>query len=262
MEGAEGDGTFTKPIYENGKFKNPWKTWRETQGFKNLIKLMRSKDSSNIPNQTELDKILPVEKPDFDKLRAPPSDKIQVVWIGHATVLVQLDGITILADPIFSQRCSAVPMVGTKESWMTSMGCKNVVEMTWWDEEKFPDRGDITVACTPSQHFCNRSLTDFNKCLWASWVIKGPRHSFFFGGDTAYCEGWFMQNIHVNPEEAVQIHQDIKSQNSMGIHWGTFKMTSEFYLEPRQRLAEEVAKRGLKADSFYTLTHGRVHEVM
>jgi N-acyl-phosphatidylethanolamine-hydrolysing phospholipase D len=35
-----------------------------------------------------------------------------------------------------------------------------------------------------------------------------------------------MKYFHVNPDEAVQIHKDIKSRKSFGIHWGTFKMVS------------------------------------
>lgn len=32
---------------------------------------------------------------------------------------------------------------------------------------------------------------------------------------------------HVNPEEAVEIHQDLKSNFSFGIHWGTFNLSYE-----------------------------------
>ena len=41
-----------------------------------------------------------------------------------------------------------------------------------------------------------------------------------------------MKYQHVHPGEAVEIHKDIKSKKSLGIHWGTFMLTTEYYLEP------------------------------
>ena len=55
---------------------------------------------------------------------------------------------------------------------MTQMGCQNVVEMNWWDEEKLPGKEEILVACTPSQHFCNRSLSDMNKVRKNMLIMK------------------------------------------------------------------------------------------
>jgi len=40
----------------------------------------------------------------------PPSDGLTVTWIGHATLLVQMDGLNVLTDPIFSARCAPVPV--------------------------------------------------------------------------------------------------------------------------------------------------------
>ena len=47
-----------------------------------------------------------------------------------------------------------------------------------------------------------------------------------------------MRFDHVNPEEAVLIHQDLKSKVSFGIHWGTFKLTLESYMEPKIKILQ------------------------
>ncbi|KAK3102088.1 hypothetical protein FSP39_008636 [Pinctada imbricata] len=331
------DDSYTKPILKNGKYRNPWKGY-SIPSFTDVFKfLVFEKDNSNIPNKEELDKILPVEKPDFEKLNNPPVSGIQALWIGHASILVQFDGISVLADPVFSERCSPSQWVGPKryrptpctveelphldavvishshydhldynsvrqlnakygdklwwyvpmgtKLWMTEAGCNNVVELSWWEEAHHPGKENIMFACTPTQHWSNRSPFDSNKTLWGSWVIKGPNHSFYFTGDSAYCAGFrqigrkygpftlaaipvgayepqkTLKYHHVNPEEAVQIHEDVKAQSSVAIHWGTFKMAWEPYLECRQRVSDAVKNRGLTAGCFFFVNHGRVFTV-
>ena len=43
----------------------------------------------------------------------------------------------------------------------------------------------------PSNHWGRRGIFDENKELWGSWVVIGSDgHKFWFGGDTAYCDGF------------------------------------------------------------------------
>ena len=39
---------------------------------------------------------------------------LRATWIGHATVLAEIDGAKIITDPMFSQRCSPVQWAGPK----------------------------------------------------------------------------------------------------------------------------------------------------
>ena len=36
-----------------------------------------------------------------------------------------------------------------------------------------------------------------------------------------------MEFQHIDPQEAVEIHEDIQSNFSLGIHWGTFNLSYE-----------------------------------
>ncbi|XP_005109823.1 N-acyl-phosphatidylethanolamine-hydrolyzing phospholipase D [Aplysia californica] len=331
----ETETEFTEACFSNGRYMNPWKTWRNPR-MGGLFKfIFMTKDHSAIPKASVLDETLPVLKPDFSAYDSSPETGVRHMWVGHASSLVQLDGVTVLTDPIFSNRCSPVQWIGTKryrpppcaieelpkvncvvishnhydhldynsvvalnkrfgeslrwyvpmglKEWMNQSGCQNVVELTWWQENIYEGpKGNIKFVCTPCQHWCKRTATDDNKVLWSSWSVLGPTHRFYFAGDTGYCEGFkqigkrygpfdlatipigayfprdFLSPQHVDPAQAVDIHNDLKSKKSVGIHWGTFKLTKEFYLEPREKLQEELSKRGMDPSSFVTVKAGDI----
>lgn len=52
-----------------------------------------------------------VLKPDF---KPNPVEGVIVTWLGHATVLVQLEGKAFLTDPVFAERCSPIGFAGPK----------------------------------------------------------------------------------------------------------------------------------------------------
>ena len=71
-----------------------------------------------------------------------------------------------------------------------------------------------------------------------------------------YAPRWFIQDMYVNPEEAVQIHQGVQSRFSVGMHWCTFlNLTNELLLELAQRRKEVLTERKLSPDIFITLKH-------
>lgn len=64
----------------------------------------------------------------------------------------------------------------------------------------------------------------------------------------------FLKNQHVNVDEAIQIHLDLQSKFSIGMHWGTFVLTSEPVDEPRRLLLEKTQE--LNISNFISCAHG------
>ena len=50
-------------------------------------------------------------KPDIQQIKQNNPNN-QIVWVGHATVLIQMAGMNILTDPQFSERASPLQLFG------------------------------------------------------------------------------------------------------------------------------------------------------
>ncbi|HEY0973240.1 MAG TPA: MBL fold metallo-hydrolase [Solimonas sp.] len=176
----------------------------------------------------------------------------------------------------FPQITFVVPL-GLK-AWFAQRGITRVVELDWWDSAEVCG---LRVHAVPAQHFSGRSTSDRNRTLWCGFIVEDPQgKKLYFAGDTgysqdfpdigarfapvdlallpigAYAPRWFMKSMHVNPDEAVQIHQDLQSRQSVAMHWGTFRLTEEPLDEPPQRLREVLRERGIDEQRFWVLAHG------
>jgi len=91
------------PNYKDGKFQNQSFTPDLAEGatyFKVFRKFFFGKDKRNRPAQP-----LPVQKHDLKNLK--PLDNV-LVWFGHSSYFMQVDGKTLLVDPVFSGSASPV----------------------------------------------------------------------------------------------------------------------------------------------------------
>lgn len=57
-------------------------------------------------------------------------------------------------------------------------------------------------------------------------------------GIGAYEPRDFMCSVHATPEEAIQIAKDIKATKTIGMHWGTIRLTPEPFFEPPKRFKQ------------------------
>jgi len=72
----------------------------------------------------------------------------------------------------------------------------------------------------------------------------------------AYEPRWFMKDHHCNVEEAIQIHHDLHSKRSIGMHWGTFILTDEPMREPLEKLKKLTREKKMPTEEFVAIQHG------
>jgi len=65
-----------------------------------------------------------------------------------------------------------------------------------------------------------------------------------------------MKPVHVDPPEAVRIHQDTNSQQSIASHWGTFKLSDEPIDEPPRYLEKALKDADLDEKKFILMKFG------
>jgi L-ascorbate metabolism protein UlaG (beta-lactamase superfamily) len=59
-------------------------------------------------NQRTPDAELPVKPVDLSHFNNPDSDQLNVTWLGHSSLMINIDGYKILADPVFEKRVSVL----------------------------------------------------------------------------------------------------------------------------------------------------------
>ena len=312
-----GGKVFLNPYTDNGK-----------TGFFGIIRARLSNDWIAYDKSRD---IVPTSNPEFLP-SGTSSNNATVTWIGHASVLIQHQGVNVLTDPMFSDFASPVSFAGPKritrpaieqedlptihavvishdhydhldvssvkqlgntptyfvplgiKRWLLKRGidAARIVEMDWWEETQLSVAGvDLTLTSTPAQHFSGRGLFNRDQTLWTSWSIAWADFHVWFGGDTgyndvqfkqigarlgpidlgiipigAYKPRWFMQTVHVDPREAVQIHRDIGAKQSIGIHWGAFVLSGEGVLTPPQDLVKARTPLAMPQSEFDVLAVG------
>jgi hypothetical protein len=98
------------PNYHNGKFKNLIETseGRKPGTFFDMVgQIIFGKEEREPTFELLVNKL----SPSFFK--SSPADGLRVTWIGHSSVLIEIDGRRILIDPVWSDRIGPIC-----QSWM------------------------------------------------------------------------------------------------------------------------------------------------
>jgi L-ascorbate metabolism protein UlaG (beta-lactamase superfamily) len=229
---------------------------------------------------------------------------VHAAWIGHSTVLIRVNGFTILTDPVLSERIGVrlgpitigmkrlvQPALGLSKlpvpdlillshahmdhfdrpslrklekrgtTVMTAFGTSDLLRVNRykavhelrWDESR--QVGPVRVRAFEVKHWGARTHTDTHRG-YNGYLIESGRHRIVFGGDTAYTDlfrkirsskavdlaimpigaydPWI--HAHCNPEQALAMANDVGAEFLLPVHHRTFKLSSEPYGEPIERL--------------------------
>ncbi len=173
---------------------------------------------------------VPRVEPDLAALATPPApgEGARLTWLGHASWLVQLDGVSLLIDPVLRDAINVVirrnvppgvpleklppihaslvshnhydhldmpSLVTARAPVITGLGHARLfrgsrLPCTELDWWSSTKVGPVTVHYVPSQHWSRRALADVNEMLWGGFVIEGSSARLYHSGDTAYFDGF------------------------------------------------------------------------
>ncbi|HSN92255.1 MAG TPA: MBL fold metallo-hydrolase [Anaeromyxobacteraceae bacterium] len=219
---------FDQPRDGNGRFVNldgstphglravlKWGIWDRVNGRRR-----ESPDRAPVPT-VAADRALLARPP-------APGEPARVTWLGHASFLVQLDGVSLLVDPalmpsIFGGIDRNVPPALTVEelppidSVLVTHGHYDHLDLPTVEavgapvvaglglEPTLRARGifatelgwwstarvrDVRITFVPAQHWSRRGLFDTNETLWGGFVIEGSTATLYHSGDTAWFAGF------------------------------------------------------------------------
>ncbi len=162
--------------------------------------------------------------------------------------------------------------------YLRKHGVRNAIDLDWWEKDIVHE--GMSIVCVPAQHFSSRAFSDRNRTLWCGFVIETPSGNIYFAGDTGYGDfvqklherypvlrlallpigafrpQWFMGPVHVSPDEAMQMHRDLKVQTSIAMHFGTFHLADDHQDEPPERILDLIANAPEPKPNFIILENG------
>lgn len=111
------------PNFKRGRFVNRLPA-KQPPFFETLGEWMKGSQHTS-PGKGEVP-VVNRTKTDFAEL---PSSGLRITWLGHSTTLVEIDGIRILFDPIWSERSSPFSFAGPKRFFAPPLGLEELPEI-------------------------------------------------------------------------------------------------------------------------------------
>jgi L-ascorbate metabolism protein UlaG (beta-lactamase superfamily) len=96
----------SSPQWSDGGFENAQPLWNDSWG---MVRELFSASDDGSPDPSVA---LPVEPIDPARFDLPPPTGLRVTWLGHSTLLIEIDGLRVLTDPVWGERTSPLGWLG------------------------------------------------------------------------------------------------------------------------------------------------------
>jgi len=110
------------PHYVDGAFVNvvPRSTGGLAERWQMLLEQFGGEQIRTPPVAIPMMQLLP------ESLQTPPQPGMRAVWIGHAGVMVEIDGLRLMVDPVFSELASPLTFAGPKRFHPTPIALQDL----------------------------------------------------------------------------------------------------------------------------------------
>ena len=222
--------TPPQPRDEEGRFLNM--DPRESHGFGDVLRWQILDRISGTKRSTPDRAPVPTVVPDRALLREPPArgQGARITWLGHSSFLVQLDGVSLLIDPVLGDRMGPAGVMSRnvppalRPEELPHIDA-SLVSHDHWDHMDVPTLRavgapvlaglgtdaplarekvlhvalrwwqtvkvrGVSITFVPTQHFSGRGLGGRDRTLWGGFVIQGSSATLYHAGDTGYFSGF------------------------------------------------------------------------
>lgn len=144
-------------VYEKGCFKNSDEVpVMLPNSYGKVLRLQFGDNPGRVP-EAALPSVTPVLSDNS------ADNNVSYVWLGHSTVLIRMDSLTILTDPVFSKRASPFSFLGPKSFEYTNPVLP--------EDIPFPDI--ILISHDHFDHLDYRTIKKYYKSVKAFYVPMG-----------------------------------------------------------------------------------------
>jgi len=142
-----------------GGFRNPWRS-SEQHGFGHFLKWMVTR--RNRPPVGNAPRLAPTTT----AIDGPDDHRLSITWIGHSTFLIRAGGLSVLTDPIWSERASPVAFAGPRRHTAPGVPFDELpqIDAVFMSHDHYDHLDDTTIR---------RLITRFPRTKWITTLGVG-----------------------------------------------------------------------------------------